>query len=105
MYVTDRDVNHTLQWFNRNWNLLHKKIKNPVDSIKIKEKPENLGEMIKSAELLAGYFGDVRVDMYLDDKTSRFLVGEITHCSFNANAAKYYTSSEAETRINSVHSG
>lgn len=92
----DRRKNHTRMLYDREWNSLNASLCYPK-SDKIQPRPEKLNEMIAVAEKLAAPFDLVRVDLYYDEKTTEFLVGEITHCHGSANES--FDSKESEIRV------
>ncbi len=71
----NRFTNHTADFYDIFWNKVNIKQKYPNSDI-IVEKPANLDEMIKYAEILSNDFFHVRVDMYNVEGTIIF--GELT---------------------------
>ena len=95
----DRYENHTRMLYDRNWQSLNASLCYPK-STKSKVKPSKLSEMIEVAERLASPFTLVRVDLYYDEKTKNYLVGEITHCHGSSN--ERFDSIESEIRVSKM---
>lgn len=95
----DRRTNHTRMLYDRDWNKLNASLRYPKSSSNL-PKPLKLNEMIAVAEKLAAPFDLVRIDLYYDEKTTQFLVGEITHCHGSAN--ERFDSKESEIRISNL---
>lgn len=98
-YDFDRRTNHTRMLYGRDWNSLNASLRYPK-SDKIQDKPIKLDEMITVAEKLAKPFDLVRIDLFYDEKTTQFLVGEITHCHGSANET--FDSKESEMRVSNM---
>ncbi len=77
----ERFTRHSRQFFDPEWTSLDFSIKYPR-SEKTMGKPDNLGEMIRVAEKLAGGFTFIRVDLYSNG--TECLVGELTNCHGSA---------------------
>ena len=95
----DRHDNHTRMLYDRRWTPLDASMGYPK-STKSQPKPKKLDEMISVAEKLAKPFGLVRVDLFYDEKTEQYLVGEITHCPGSSNEC--FDSKESEVRVSEV---
>jgi len=95
----DRHKNHTRMLYDRNWQSLNASLGYPK-STKSKIKPNKLNDMIEVAERLATPFSLVRVDLFYDEKTEDYYVGEITHCHGSAN--EIFDSKESEIRVSKV---
>jgi len=95
----DRRENHTRMLYDRNWQSLNASLGYPK-STKSKDKPSKLSEMIEVTERLAEPFGLVRVDLFYDEDTENYCVGEITHCHGSSN--ERFDSRESEIRVSSV---
>ncbi len=95
----DRFENHTRLLYDRNWQSLDAGLEFPM-SPKFKAKPKKLSEMIEVAERLAKPFSLVRVDLFYDEKTEEYCVGEITHCHSSSNGK--FDSRESEIRVSKV---
>ena len=95
----DRRTNHTRMLYDRNWKKLNASLRYPK-SDKIQPRPAKLMEMITVAENLAKPFDLVRVDLYYDEITTEFLVGEITHCHGSANEP--FDSKESEIHVSGI---
>ena len=95
----DRHENHTRMLYDREWNELDASLRYPKSERKI-NKPKKLPEMISVAEELAQPFNLVRIDFFYDERTTQFLVGEITHCHGSANEP--FDSRESEIRISKM---
>jgi hypothetical protein len=78
----DRTVNHTRNFYDREWKRLNFSINYP-SSDQSAEKPACLPQMIEVCEKLASDFPFVRIDFYTNG--TEFLVGEITHCAMAAS--------------------
>ena len=98
-YDFDRRENHTRMLYDRDWNKLNASLRYPISN-KTPSKPSMLSEMIAASEKLAQPFSLVRIDLFYDDKTNQFLVGEITHCHGSANEP--FDSKEAEIRVSKI---
>ncbi len=72
----DRFTSHKRNLYSRDWELLDMEIIYPSDPSKAFEKPQNLDEMIKAAELLSADIPAVRVDFY--NINNKMYFGEIT---------------------------
>ena len=72
---SNRFDDHTTDFFDENWHHLNIRKANP-NSKKPPNQPENLGEMIRLAKLLASDFSYVRVDLY--SVGSKVYFGELT---------------------------
>ena len=92
----DRHVNHTRLLYDRNWKSLDASIGYPK-SDKTKSKPSTLNEMINVAEMLAKPFSLVRIDLFFDEETEKYYVGEITHCHGSSNES--FDSKDSEVRV------
>lgn len=75
----DRHTNHTRRLYTRSWKPISGSMGYPP-SVKTKTKPKNLDEIIKIAETISCQFNSVRVDMYINKRENKILVGELTHC-------------------------
>ena len=95
----DRHEHHTRMLYDRGWNALDASLGYPKAK-KCQRKPKKLDEMIGVAEKLAKPFSLVRIDMYYDEETETFLVGEITHCHGSANES--FDSAQSEIRVAKV---
>lgn len=71
----DRYIGHKRNFYDREWNNLYVTSDCPPSDREI-EKPENLGEMLRVAEILSEDFPFVRVDLYSVDGKVYF--GELT---------------------------
>ena len=98
----DRHKNHSRMLYDRDWNSLDASMRYPKSN-KTQPRPDKLKEMIAIVERLAKPFGLVRVDLYYDTKTTRFLVGEITHCHGSSNEP--FDTSESEARVSKIMFG
>ncbi len=72
----DRFISHKRNLYSPEWDLLDMEIAYPRDSARKFERPENLDEMIKAAEMLSADMPAVRVDFY--NINNRIYFGEIT---------------------------
>jgi hypothetical protein len=95
----DRYTNHTRMLYDRNWYPLNASLYYPKSS-KFMAKPSRLEEMIVVAEKLSKPFWLVRVDLYYDETTEMFLVGEITHCHGSSN--EKFDSKESEILVSNI---
>jgi hypothetical protein len=95
----DRHTNHSQMLYDRTWLPLMASILCPL-SKKIKSKPKHLNDMIQVVEQLAKPFGFVRVDLYYDEGSGQFFVGEITHC--HNSAGGIFNSSESEKLVSEI---
>ncbi len=95
----DRRNNHTRMLYDREWEPLDASLGYPKSS-KSQPKPNKLDEMIAVAEQLAEPFSLVRVDLFYDEKTEDYLVGEITHCHGSSN--ERFDSKDSEVRVSKV---
>ena len=75
LVCSERDEKLKLSYYDLNWNRLNFEKKN-WSSNKDIEKPKNLEEMIKYAEILSEGFKFVRVDLYNDN--GKIIFGELT---------------------------
>ena len=80
----DRHDNHTRMLYDKNWQALDASLGYPK-STKSVNKPRKLNEMIEVSEKLAEPFSLVRIDLFYDEKTESYCVGEITHSHGSAN--------------------
>lgn len=95
----DRRTNHTRKLYDRDWCDLGASLCYPL-SDKEREKPEQLAEMIAVAEKLSKEFWLIRIDLYWDELTGRFFVGELTHCHGGSN--ERFSSKDAERRVSAI---
>lgn len=82
--ATNRDVSVKFDYFDINWNWLDLR-QGGENNINRPEKPDNLGKMIKIAELLSGGFPHVRVDLY--NINGQIYFGELTFFDSAGNAS------------------
>lgn len=93
---SDRSTRHTRRLFDRAWRDLTASQTYPLSDT-IKPAPQRLDEMIQVAEKLAANFDLVRIDMYVDDESGDFLIGEVTHCA--GGGQEVFVPKEAEWRV------
>lgn len=90
---TDRRQNHQRMIFDITWNPQNFSIAYPRSRQAI-AKPNNLENMLLVVEILAKYFGFIRIDLYSDGQ--QCLIGEITNCHGNASEEFIPTTGEIE---------
>ena len=91
----DRHDDYTQMLYDRDWTALDASM-GARKSKKSQPKPKKLDEMIAVAEKLAQPFSLVRVDLFYDEETEQYLVGELTHCTGSSNNG--FDSKESEVR-------
>lgn len=87
LVCTERDKSVKLNFFDTKWKQLQDIVEEQYSSEKMIEKPKNLEQMIKYAEILGKNFKFVRVDFYNDN--GKIIFGEMTFTPAACISPKY----------------